>query len=251
MSTAKQVDNGRLMRGGRITAGSQRRARSEQTELNLLRAATWLFSERGFHGTGIRDIADAAGAAVSALYYYASSKDELLLAVMRRSLGMLVSGGEEAIRDRTDPAERLAALITVHVVFHARNPRAARVTDGEVRALSGKDRTDILRHRDAYEAVWTATLRAGVADGSFVDRGDVARLALLEMLNGVAHWYRPRGQLSVPQLCERFADMGLALMGASRHGRTLTAADVRLPDTQMLLDRVELAIEPRRKPPGL
>ncbi|SDH00319.1 DNA-binding transcriptional regulator, AcrR family [Sinosporangium album] len=251
MATTNQNGGNRRPRGGRIRAGSSRRAQSEQTELHLLRTATWLFSERGFHGTGIRDIADAAGVAVSAMYYYASSKDELLEAVMRRTLDVLVSSGEETLRDVADPAERLAAVIASHVAFHARNPRAAKVADHEFHALTGQVRQDILQQRDAYETVWSSILSAGVHDGTFKDRGTVARLALLQMTTGVAHWYRPHGELKIPQLCERFAEMGLALMGASREGRALEACDVNLPDTQLLLRRAELTIEPREKPTGL
>ncbi|WP_283134374.1 TetR/AcrR family transcriptional regulator [Rhizohabitans arisaemae] len=244
MATTNQSGGNRSARGGRIKAGSSRRAQSEQTELHLLRTATWLFSERGFHGTGIRDIAEAAGVAVSAMYYYASSKDELLEGVMRRTLDVLVFSGQETLRDVVDPAERLAAVIASHVAFHARNPRAAKVADYEFHALTGQVRQDVLRQRDAYETVWSSILQAGVHDGTFKDRGTVARLALLQMTTGVAHWYRPKGELSIPQLCERFAEMGLALMGASLEG-------VNLPDTQLLLRRAELTIEPRERPSGL
>ncbi|WP_214409188.1 TetR/AcrR family transcriptional regulator [Sphaerisporangium fuscum] len=251
MATTNQTGATRRAKGGRIKAGTARRAQSEQTEMLLLRTATWLFSERGFHGTGIRDIAEAAGVAVSAMYYYASSKDELLEAVMRRTLDVLTTSSRDTLDGLDDPADRLAALIAVHVAFHARNPRAARVADHEFRALTGETRKDVLGLRDAYEAVWESVLSEGVRAGVFEDRGKVARLALLQMVTGVAHWYRPRGELGVLELCERFADMGLALMGAAREGRPLRAGDVNLPEIELLLPRVELTIEPRRKPPGL
>lgn len=248
MATTNQPGGGQRARGGRIKSKSSRRARSARTELQLLRAACWLFSERGFHGTGIRDIADAADVAVSGMYYYASSKDELLEAVARRAMNVLVSSSEETLRDVDDPAERLVALIAVHVAFHARNPRAAKVTDHEFQALTGEAREDILRLRDGYEAVWADTLRAGIRDGVLQDRGNVARLALLQMATGVAHWYRQDGELGIPQLCERFGDMGLSLMGASREGRPLLTADLALPDPEQLLQRVELDIEPPHEP---
>ncbi|MET7328155.1 TetR/AcrR family transcriptional regulator [Nonomuraea sp. NPDC005650] len=247
MSTTNQP-GGQRTSGGRMKAKSSRRARSVRTEFQLLRAACWLFSERGFHGTGIRDIAETAGVAVSGMYYYASSKDEMLEAVTRRVMDVLVSSSEETLRDIDDPAERLAALMAVHAAFHARNPRAAKVADHEFQALTGEAREDILRLRDAYEAVWADTLRAGVRDGVFQDRGTVARLALLQMATGIAHWYRPDGELGIPQLCERFADMALSLMGAQREGRLLRVQDLALPDPALLLERVELAIEPREEP---
>ncbi|MFD1535467.1 TetR/AcrR family transcriptional regulator [Nonomuraea guangzhouensis] len=247
MATTNQP-GGQRTSGGRMKAKSSRRARSVRTELQLLRAACWLFSERGFHGTGIRDIAETAGVAVSGMYYYAASKDEMLEAVTRRVMDLLMSSSEETLRDIDDPAERLVVLMAVHVAFHARNPRAAKVADHEFQALTGDAREGIQQLRDAYEGVWAETLRAGVRDGVFQDRGSVARLALLQMATGIAHWYRPDGELSIPQLCERFGDMALSLMGASRAGRLLQVHDLTMPDPDLLLERVELSIEPRNEP---
>lgn len=230
---------------------SARQTKSEQTELKLLQTATWLFSERGFHGTSIRDIADAAEVAVSALYYYTSSKDRLLEEIMRRSLGVLTSSAEAALEGVGEPAERLAMIVGSHAVFHARNPRTAAVTDHEFTALTGKVRREILGLRDDYEALWKSVYAAGVKDGTFVDRGPVARLALLQMTTGIAHWYRARGELGIPQLWEQFATMSLSLLGAERDGETLTFASLDLPDAESLIERAYLAIEPRRKPSGL
>ncbi|MEV0202535.1 TetR/AcrR family transcriptional regulator [Nonomuraea sp. NPDC050691] len=251
MATTNQTGGSQRAKGGRMKATSTRRAQSARTELGLLRTACWLFSERGFHGTGIRDISEAAGVAVSAMYYYASSKDELLEAVSRRVMDVLTTASAQTIADVDDPAERLAALMAVHVAFHARNPRAAKVADHEFQALAGPARRDIQRMRDAYEQVWADTLRAGVEAGVFKDRGTVARLAMLQMATGVAQWYRPTGELGIAELCERFADMGLALMGADRDGRPLEMRDLPRLDMDVLLERVELSIEPRRKPAGL
>lgn len=52
----------------------------EQTRLRLLEAARSLLLERGFHGTGLEDIAEAAGVSRQAVYksHYASKADLLL-----------------------------------------------------------------------------------------------------------------------------------------------------------------------------
>lgn len=234
----------------RARAANSKRVRSEQTELNLLSTSTWLFSERGFHGTGIRDIADAAGVAVSAMYYYAASKDELLEEIMQRSLTVLGEAGHAAVADADSPAERLAMLIGSHVAFHTKNPRAARVTDHEFRALTGAAKQRILKLRDAYEDLWDETIQAGVADGTFLDRGPTVRLALLQMTTGIAHWYNPRGRLSTPEIWADFAIMSLSLLGANRRGKPIDFATLGLGAPTLLIERVELSIEPKSKPKG-
>jgi AcrR family transcriptional regulator len=49
----------------------------------VLRAATELFAERGFHGTKVRDIAERAGANVAAGHYHFGSKRDLYVEVLR------------------------------------------------------------------------------------------------------------------------------------------------------------------------
>jgi AcrR family transcriptional regulator len=52
----------------------------------LLDAAEQLFSEHGFEGTSVRDIAGAAGCNVAAVNYYFGGKDKLYTEVWRRQL---------------------------------------------------------------------------------------------------------------------------------------------------------------------
>ena len=53
------------------------------TKQRLLRAATRLFAERGFHASSLRDIAARAGVNVAAANYHYGSKKQLYLEVLR------------------------------------------------------------------------------------------------------------------------------------------------------------------------
>ena len=53
-----------------------------QTRAAVLEAATALFGENGWAGTGMRDVARAAGVAVETVYANFGSKAELLLAAL-------------------------------------------------------------------------------------------------------------------------------------------------------------------------
>ncbi len=50
----------------------------------LLRAATDVFHEHGFHGAKVSDITSAAGVAQGTFYLYFTSKDEIFLEVLQR-----------------------------------------------------------------------------------------------------------------------------------------------------------------------
>lgn len=51
----------------------------EQRRAEILRAAEGVFSERGFHGTSVADVIDAAGISRGTFYLYFTGKDALFL----------------------------------------------------------------------------------------------------------------------------------------------------------------------------
>ena len=57
-------------------------ATAEDTSTRILAAALELFSEHGFEGTTLQQIADRLGVTKAALYYHFKSKDELLEALI-------------------------------------------------------------------------------------------------------------------------------------------------------------------------
>lgn len=185
-------------------------------EKRIAEAAVRLFASRGFSATGIRKIADDADVATSALYYYAPNKHALLLKVMRTGLTELLSSAQQVIEDSIGPKESVRGLVRVHVTFGTSDPERARVIDNEVQWLAGHDRASVMALRDQYEALWTQAITDGVNGGEFWVRDQrLARLALLEMCNGAAHWYRPEGSLPISHIVSVFQDMALALLHAN------------------------------------
>lgn len=183
------------------------------TQNRVTDAALTLFSVKGFAATGIREIADAAGLSSATLYHYMGTKEDLLIHLMSEGLRRFVSAARQAMSDLAGPERQLVGLTRVHVATEAVMRRMSVVIDGEVRSLS--EGGHVLELRDEYEALWGHTISLGVASGAFlVAQPRLARLALVEMCNGVAHWFSPGGQLTLPQVCDYFSDMALALLGA-------------------------------------
>lgn len=59
-----------------------RQTKGQQTRTLLLEAALQQFAANGYHGTSMRQIADAAGIAVGGIYNHFSGKEEILTAVI-------------------------------------------------------------------------------------------------------------------------------------------------------------------------
>ncbi|ONI75040.1 TetR family transcriptional regulator [Actinosynnema sp. ALI-1.44] len=189
---------------------------SQATARRVRQAAIELFATRGFHGTGIRDLAEAAGLSSATLYHYMGTKEELLVSIMRASLDRLVTAACQVTADVPDPIGRVTNLVALHVYTHAEQQLETRVVDGEIRALSPEHRPRIIALRDEYEACWQSAIDDGCDRGLLrpSSRG-VARLALLEMCSGIARWYSPTGPFTLDELAERYVEMALGLLGAT------------------------------------
>lgn len=180
-------------------------------------AAVRLFAERGFHGVGIRDLAQEAGLSSASLYHYMGTKQDLLAAVMRASLEHLLVQGEVAVASADDPAGQLRALVRMHVREHADRRLQTLVVDGELRALAEPQRSEVVALRDRYEALWADVIDRGAGAGDFhAPDPALARLALLEMCTGVARWYAADGRIGLDELTERYADLASMMLGARR-----------------------------------
>ncbi|MCK2239878.1 MULTISPECIES: TetR/AcrR family transcriptional regulator [unclassified Crossiella] len=181
----------------------------------IRQAALTLFAAKGFHGTGIRDLAETAGLSSASLYHYMGTKEDLLLAIMRECMTRLLTAGRRVFLDDPDPRSRLAGLVQVHVLSHAVHPLETAVVDNELRALSATARAGIVAQRDEYEDLWRAAIEDGCASGVFrTSAPAVTRLALLEMCSGVARWYSPRGRLALTELATHFTEIAYGALHA-------------------------------------
>ena len=182
---------------------------------DVLRAAVLLFARQGYAATGIREIAREVGLNSATLYHYADGKEGLLVAVMRSCLDELLRSADEALGHSDDPQVQLGRLIRAHVGLSALNPLSSRVTDQAFRSLGPANRASLLVLRDSYESQLGAVIDAGARAGLF-DVADpwLTRLAILEMCNGVANWYRQAGRLPMRAVQMQFVDFGCRLVGA-------------------------------------
>jgi len=81
---------------------------------HLIKTAVELFSERGYHATGIDTILATAGVSKKTLYNHFRSKDELILAALRHYDGLFRNGFMRQVEaEATVPRDRLLAVFDV------------------------------------------------------------------------------------------------------------------------------------------
>lgn len=124
--------------------------RPEERPRELLDAALEVFSTHGYRATRLEQVAEAAGVTKGAIYYYFSTKEELLTQALQHRVGAMFSGIEaEGRRTSGSAAERLRAVLRAAWQRWCR-PESARM----YRLVMGELRTELPQ-------VFDATLRAG------------------------------------------------------------------------------------------
>ena len=195
-------------------------ATSTLTRDRIADAATRLFSERGYHGTSMRDIAQASGIRPASVYAHIRAKEELLARVVEEAAERFSARLDEALAGEADPADRLRRALRSHMEVVAADRHAARVFLHEWTALQGEARARVMALRDDYEGRWDRIVVEGVERGSFRRRdATLARILVLSAANWVYTWYDPAGPLTPAQVADGFADLLLEGLGAGRSGK--------------------------------
>ena len=85
-------------------------------QLQLLDTAETLFSQKGFDGTSVRDIAEAAGINTAMISYYFGSKEKLMEEIFeRKSLNIKEKVANLLKDDSLDPLEKMYSLVDMYI----------------------------------------------------------------------------------------------------------------------------------------
>jgi AcrR family transcriptional regulator len=184
--------------------------------------ASALFRERGYAGTGMREIARGLQLRGASLYAHVGSKEDVLFSIVERAADRFATAISPYLHtDGMSPEDRLRGMIRAHVRVLTGDLEDAAVFLHEWRFLGPERRARILARRDNHEQAFRNAIAAGTAAGDFrlVDERLAAR-SLLSSLNGIAGWWRADGPLSADQVAEAYADLhvsGLLTEASARH----------------------------------
>ncbi|MBN8869747.1 MAG: TetR family transcriptional regulator [Solirubrobacterales bacterium] len=193
---------------------------TSHTRSRIKDAALNSFAEIGYHATSMRRLAEDAEVQASAVYHWYPNKEALLVSIMDDFLGGLNREVLTAVEQFSDPVDRFAAAVRVHVSYHGLHRRAAFVTDTEVRALTGPARDRVLSIRDNYEQLFYHLITDGIEAGQMSCRNPrIATLAILLECTGVAVWFRPEGDMSLAEIADIHVDIVLGSLNVTPAAR--------------------------------
>jgi TetR/AcrR family transcriptional repressor of nem operon len=100
---------------------TQKQIQGEQTRQRIIEEAAKLFVRKGFHGTSIADLAQAAGLTKGALYHHFDGKDDLFYAVVEMVRDAWTAAVVRDVLKEANALDRLGVLLDNHVRMVSEN----------------------------------------------------------------------------------------------------------------------------------
>jgi AcrR family transcriptional regulator/transcriptional regulator with XRE-family HTH domain len=179
----------------------------------VLRAALEEILAIGYHGATVRGIAARCGLSVSGIYHYYTSKQQMLLTILDRTMTELLCRARAAQAEGRDPVERFSLLIEHLALFHTHRRELGFVGASEMRSFAEENRRKIAEMRNAQQRMVDHEVEAAVRDGRFrADHPREAARAAVTMCTALPTWWRPDGRLGPEEIAEQYVGFALDLM---------------------------------------
>ncbi|MEE1764898.1 MULTISPECIES: TetR/AcrR family transcriptional regulator [unclassified Streptomyces] len=167
------------------------------TRNRILAAAARTLSLKGYSATRLADIAERAGVRPPAVYYYFSSREELIAEVM--AVGQLrlrehVETALAALPDDTPPMDRICAAVEAHLRVELDLSDFATAVSRNSGQLPEDIRARLRADSGAYFDLWRDLLARARAAGAIRNDIDLraARMLVMGALNWTPEWWNPR-----------------------------------------------------------
>lgn len=204
-------------------AETVRRRAPEQTRREILEAATAEFSEKGFAGGRVDDIAARMRTTKRMIYYYFGGKQQLYAAVLEQAYGGMRDAEAALDIDGLPPIEALRRLVEVTFDHHAAHPEFVRLVSVEnIHEGRNVAASPVIRERNAAViSTLVALIDRGEREGAFRPGLDALDL---HMLISSFCFYRVSNRHTLKAI---FGRDGRAPDVAAAHRRMITEAILR------------------------
>lgn len=175
-----------------------------------------VFSEKGYYGTTVRDVAERVGVTVPTLYYHHANKQAVLVSLLNTGFGELLARAEAAAQAAGDDAVAGFRNVVIASTLHMTNRHDLAILDAELRHLEPENRVHYAALRSRLETLLRDLVIRGMNEGHFrVTYLDDTCRAIWGMLSSIAMWYRHKGPLTPEELAARYCQLALRAVGAN------------------------------------
>lgn len=133
----------------------------------ILDAAIKVFSDKGYYGSRVSDIAQEAGIAYGLVYHYFKKKEDLLISIFNTRWKELLDAIKNTKEEMDDPREMLRKIISF--IFHSykNNPNMIKVMVVDVAKSTSFFNGDNVRHFTDAFTLLSEIIKMGQKKGIF------------------------------------------------------------------------------------
>ncbi len=186
------------------------RGRAQQRALKreaVLRTAAQLFNEKGYAASTLDEVAVRLGVSKPTVYYYVSSKDEILFECVRTGLELLQTAIREVDRAGGRAIDKLIAAMRQYVEIVTMDFGMCVIRVGED-PLPPDSRQKLRRMKAGLDREFRELIRQGIAEGSIASCDPrIAAFTLAGALSWIGRWYQPGAGLSPAQIATQCTDV--------------------------------------------
>lgn len=179
----------------------------------IFEATLKVANAKGFQAMTMRDLSQASGLSMGALYDYFSGKDELLEMVQRTGREVTHRLLRQGFADETEPAARLAAAVRTHVFLSEAMRPWFFFSYMEARHLGEREKERAKASELSVEAMFAEIIAQGQAAGVFRACDPSLVAAVIKAM--VQDWYLKRWKYTKRQVgVDRYADQVVEMVMA-------------------------------------
>lgn len=163
----------------------------------ILSKAAWLFREKGYNATSMRDLAEEVGVEAASLYNHINSKSEILQEICFKVANRFMSHIEE-VTQRDQPAiQKLDAILRFHIRNMLELYEEVYVSDREWKHLAEPYLFNFQNQRRVYRQRIASIIEEGIQKGEIkqID-APTAVLIILHAVSGIESWHRSKKKIS-------------------------------------------------------
>jgi AcrR family transcriptional regulator len=184
-----------------VSPWNRQHVRSGKREA-VLRMAAQVFNERGFAASTLDEVAERLNITKPTLYYYVSSKDEILYECVRMGLTLLQEAIQLAGASGGSALDKLVVAMRKYAEIVTMDFGMCVIRVGED-PLPPQSQRQLRRIKSAIDQEFRELIRQGVEEGSIRSCDPkITAFALAGALSWIGRWYQPGGELTPPQIAD-------------------------------------------------
>ena len=170
----------------------------------IARAASKLFNRKGYLETSMDDIAAMAKVSKGSLYYYFSTKEEILFFILDTYMELALENLDSELEKIEEAFSKLRFFISRHVELYVNNLDEAKTLLHEGHCLSKNRREHIAEKERKYSRIVSGLIRDLFKGATMPSRDEITVMTFLlfGMCNWIYSWYSPKGPVTPDNLSQ-------------------------------------------------